>query len=139
MLCVNNYTQEYIDACRGRIQTQLDAYGAVANAATGSEAVEGALHTFEPHFFNNMVLVLEGSFVHRARAKEKKDGNPLNEVRMLSNSLMVGEFLWADKSINYKPEKSVLKYNVGDEIKLLRSDFERLAEAFFKEIEAKYL
>ncbi|MGE0487828.1 MAG: hypothetical protein AB7S38_01300 [Vulcanimicrobiota bacterium] len=139
MLCVNTYTQDYIDACRARIQTQLDAYGAVVNAAAGKDAVEGALHTFEPHFFNNLVLVLEGCFVHRARAKEKKDGNPLNEVRMLSNSLMAGSFLEEDKSIKYKPDQSVLGYAVGDEIGLHRAEFERLAAAFFREIEAKYL
>lgn len=38
-----------------------------------------------------MVVVLEGCFVHRSRTIEKKDGNPLNEVGMLSNSMMLND------------------------------------------------
>ncbi len=69
-----------------------------------------------------------------------KDGNPLNEVRMLCNSMMNNHnMMGADKTIKYDPAKSVLKYRVGDEIKLNEADFIRLSSAFFAEIESKYL
>jgi len=87
-----------------------------------------------------MVLTLDNYFVHRARAIEKKDGNPLNEVSLLCNSIMTNNNrLCADKTIKYVPAKSVLKYRVGDEIKLKEADFMLLSSAFFAEIESKYL
>ena len=86
-----------------------------------------------------MILALDGHFVHRTRALEKKDGNPLNEVRMLANSLMGnGGILAADKTIMYDPEKSELKIPVGDLIALSEADFTRLAATFLNEIAAKY-
>ena len=87
MLCVNNYTQKYIDDCRSKVTAQVSAYQALVAAARNKTATDkpllnAAIEAFEPHFFNNMVLALDNYFVHRARAIEKKDGNPLNEVRM---------------------------------------------------------
>jgi hypothetical protein len=87
-----------------------------------------------------MVLALDSYFVHRTRAIEKKDGNPLNEVRMLCNSMMNNNHMMcADKTIKFDPARSVLKYRVGDEIKLNEADFTLLSSAFFAEIERKYL
>jgi len=45
----------------------------------------------------------------------------------------------ADKTIKFDPAKSVLKYRIGDEVKLMEADFIRLSSAFFAEIESKYL
>lgn len=145
MLCVNNYTKKYIDECRSKIVAQVSAYQTlVATArnptATDEPLLNAAIEAFEPHFFNNMVLALDSCFVHRARAIEKKDGNPLNEVRMLCNSMMDNNnMMCADKTIKYDPAKSLLKYRIGDEIKLNATDFMRLSAAFFAEIESKYL
>ena len=44
----------------------------------------------------------------------------------------------AEKSIKLKAEKSILKYEVGDEIKLNEADFSALADGFFNEIKRKY-
>jgi len=121
MLCVNNYTQKYIDECRARVAAQVSAYQAlVATArnktATNEPLLNDSIEAFEPHFFNNMVLTLDSYFVHRARAKEKKDGNALNEMRMLCNSMMNNNnMMCADKTIKFDPATSVLKYRVGDE------------------------
>ena len=47
------------------------------------------------------------------------NGNPLNEVRMLSASLMNNRGNMAvDKTIKFDAANSVLKYKIGDKIKL---------------------
>jgi hypothetical protein len=97
------------------------------------------LESFEPLFFNNLVLVMDRSFVHRTRALEGKDVNPMNEVRMIWDSLLENSGkLTANKTIKYNPSKSVLKLDVDDEIKLNESRFIRLSNAFFAEIENKF-
>lgn len=40
----------------------------------------------------------------------------------------------ADKTIKYKPEASVSKLEIGDEIRLDEAQFRSLFEAFFSEI-----
>ncbi|MDM5188795.1 hypothetical protein QUF99_16170 [Bacillus sp. DX4.1] len=47
--------------------------------------------------------------------------------------------LTPDNTIKYKADKSVLGYEYGDNIKLSQEDFEKLSEAFFAEIEKKFL
>ena len=136
MLCVNKYPQAYIDECRSGMEAQLAAYCALAAAAKGKAAVE----TFAPLFFNSLVVVLEGCFVHRTRGIEGKDGNPLNEVRMLCNSILQHRgVLTADKSIKYSSAKSVTKLEIGAEIKLTEAEFIALLHAFFAEIGSKFV
>ena len=94
---------------------------------------------FERQFFNHMILALDHYFVHRSRTIEGKDGNPLNEVRMLCDAIMEnGGRMSANKTIRYKPETSILKFKIGDEIRLNADDFARLSAAFLDEIEKKY-
>lgn len=141
MLSVSKYSQEYVDQCRSSIDSQLSAYEdlAAAAAATSEPRLDAALKAFEPTFFNSMVLVLDHHFLHRGRNIEGKDGNPLNETRVLCNSLMDnGGAMAADKSIRLKPADSVLKYDVGDEIRLSEGDFRLLAKNFFSEIKSRY-
>lgn len=145
MLCVNNYTQKYIDGCRLRVNLQLSTYKKLVTTAgnqigTNETPLNAAIESFEPMFYNNMVLILDALFVHRTRAIEKKDGNPLNEVRMMCNSMMHNNnIMCADNTIKLNPTKSVLKYQAGDEIKLNEADFLLIFKAFFAEIESKYL
>jgi len=142
---INTYSQEYIDHCRSRVHQQLATYRGLVNAAKadGGAAHSGldtAIAEFDATFFNNMVLVLDDLFVHRSRTKEKKDGNPLNEVRVLCNSLLLNDgALVADTSITLNPAKTVLGHAVGDRVVLSAADFARLSEAYFSEIEDKYL
>ncbi len=142
MLSVNTYTRDYIDACRLKVEAQLAAYRnlvTIATTGTGADETAAALGAFAPLFFNNMVLVLDHYFCHRSRMLELKDGNPLNEVRMLSTSIMENDSrMCADKTIKLDPDKSVLKHKTGDEIKVSEADFMRLSIAFFAEIEAKF-
>ena len=146
MLCTNNYGHEYIDHCRAQIDAQVAAYQKLAAATADQpegpqrDKLAKALDTVEWMYFNNMVLELENYFVHRTRGLEKKDGNPLNEVRVLSNSLMGNNGkLTVEKQIKLNPETSVLGYREGDEIKVTEKDFVRLAKAFLADIELKFL
>jgi len=64
----------------------------------------------------------------------------LNEVRLLGDSLMNNHNIMStDKTIKFDPARSVLKYKVGDEIKLNEAHFVLLSKAFFAEIERKFL
>ena len=82
MLMVGSFTKDYVDACRAKVAAQLASYRTVLAAKpSGIEA-------FERQFFNHMILALDHYFVHRGRTMEGKDGNPLNEVRMLCDAIM---------------------------------------------------
>ena len=143
MLGRKNYTQEELDHARSVISQQLAAYKELVKAIDKGKAdleVASALEAFEPLFGNNMALVLDRYFVHRLRMVTGKDGNPLNELELLSDSLMNNEaVLRGNNVIKLIPEQSVLKLEIGDEIRLSASQFERLAKAFFAEIEAKFV
>src|SRR5436309_9775899 len=89
-------------------------------------------------------------FVYRLRSVEGKDGNPLIEVRVLCNSILLngGKLqvetppegpMSAGRSLKLPPEKSVLKLKVGDVVKFSEADFVRLSTAFFAELEKRYL
>lgn len=135
MLSANKYSAEYVDDCRTKITKLISAYKKVQSTSAPGSGIE----EFEPLFFNQMVLALDHYFMHRARGMEKKDGNPLNEVRVLCNSLMEGDGkLAADTQIRLDPARSILGYQVGDEIRLNEADFSRLSAAFLDEIAIKY-
>jgi hypothetical protein len=129
MLAVSTYSQDYVDACRARMRETLDAYRTVRDTAA-----------FEPQFLAHMVIALDAYFVHRVRNKELKDGNPLNEVRLLATSIMSNDaVLVADTQVKLTPESSILGLAPGDPIVLDADDFARLSEAYFDEIECKYV
>ena len=131
MLSVSKYPKPYIDECRRKVERQIAAF----NKLKGS----GDLKVFEALFFNHMILALDHYFNHRARGQEKKDGNPLNEVRMLANSIMEGDaVLRADSTIKYDPKRSVLKLKIGDRIALDAAAFQALSDAFFVDMKAKF-
>jgi hypothetical protein len=143
MLGRKDYTREELEQGKKAVKQQLSAYKKLVNAidgGAGNPAVAPALKEFETLLFNNMVLVLDRYFVHRLRSSTGKDGNPLNEVELLSDSLMNnrGE-LRGNNVIKYKPEQSVLKLELGDTISLSATDFERLAKAFLADIDSKFV
>jgi hypothetical protein len=144
MLGRKNYTQEEIDQGKAALDQQLAAYGKLVKAASSmtDDKVRSAVESFEARFFNNMTLVLDRYFVHRLPGAdyEGKDGNPLNEVRIVCDSLMNNNgIMRGDKQIKLTPERSVLKLNVGDPIRLTGAEFERLSAAFFAELQRRFL
>lgn len=151
MLGMKNYPKEYIDARRSKVDADLAAYRKLmAITKNLSAANKTAIEAFEITFFNNMVLMLDYFFVHRLTGIEGKDGNPLNEVRVLCDSMLGSSparqiyrhgnnIMTMNKSIKLSPEKSALKYRAGDEIKVHEADFVLISKAFFAEIEQGYL
>jgi hypothetical protein len=144
MLGMKEYDGDYIDACRSRVETQTAMFREVAQAARDHgdadvSGLEGALESLESEYFNNMLLVLEGYFVHRLRGVEGKDGNALNEVRVLARSLMEnGGTLMEDPQISLDPERSVLGLKVGEPVRLTLQQYTRLSDAFFRELERRF-
>src|SRR5947208_4165950 len=126
MLGRKDYTQEELDNARTAVDRQLTAYTKLVKAidgATSDPRVKSALDDFEPLLFNNMTLVLDRYFVHRLRMTTGKDGNPINEVELLSDSLMNnGGELRGNNVIKYVPDDSVLKLEVGERIRVDRSE-----------------
>src|SRR4051794_21127054 len=141
MLGRKTYTQEELDHATSAIEQQLDAYKKlVAAIDTSDPKVASALEDFEPLFFDNLTLALDRRFVHRVRMVTGKDGNPLNEVELLTDSLMDNDgVLRGNNVIKLIPEESVLKLEIGDPIRLSAEQFERLAGAFLGEIRSKFL
>src|SRR5215207_4644232 len=116
MLAITTYPQEYVDQVRSRLVADVAAY----NDSSPPPA-------FESVFFNNLVIALDHHFCHRVRNREGKDGNPLNEVRLVVTSLMENDGVLKP---GLKPQKSVLGYAPGDRIALSAEDFERLSDGF---------
>lgn len=143
MLGRKSYTQDELDHARSAVTEQVAAYKKLVKAIEATPAdprVTAALEAFEPLFFNNLVLVLDRYFVHRLRGTTGKDGNPLNEVELLTESLMNNDgVLRGNNVVRFIPEQSVLGLNIGDRIRLRRAQFERLAKSFYTEIERKFL
>ena len=136
MLGRKNYTQEEVATGKATIERQLAAYDALEGATAN-----GAREAFAERFFNNLLLALDRYYVHRLAGPnyEGKDGNPLNEVRIICDSLITnGGKMRADKQIKLPPEKSLAGLAVGDEIVLTREQFERLSQGFFAELERRF-
>lgn len=139
---IDAYSENYLADCKAKLEADLQAY----RLQVGNSLDED----FSTRFFNNLVLVMNYMFINRSTDAEGKDGNPLNEVRAIANSLLLngGKFQpekqphWpatAGPSINLPAERTVLGLEAGDEIKLDESDFMRLADAFFTALESRYL
>ena len=141
MLGMKKYTEAYVSACRASVKENLLAYRKQVGKTSSKD--------FESRYFNCQVLLLDYMFVHRLTGIEGKDGNALNEVRILCNSILLNngklqiEKLpsWPNSSgsgMKLPREKSILKLQPGDQIQLSESDFARLSETFFQEIENRY-
>lgn len=66
-----------------------------------------------------MALVLDRYFVHRLRLVAGKDGNPVNDVELIADSLMNNDgVLRGNKVIKLNTGQSVAGLDVGDRIRL---------------------
>jgi hypothetical protein len=139
MLGRKTFTRDELDGCRAALDEQLGAYRRLAAAARADGGAD-ALEAFGAPFFSNLVLALDRWFVHRIRAVSGKDGNPLNEVELIAESLLLNGGVFRTTSvIRYEPSESVLGIAAGDRIALRQDDFDRLSAAFLAEIERKFV
>jgi hypothetical protein len=128
MLGRANYPVAYIKAVNTRVDRVLKAFDQAKPA-----------EPFASEALLDVIVGLEMAFVHRLRGQEGKDGNPLNEVRMITASVLeFGGVMTLDKTIKWKPEASVTGLKNGDKIALDRKQVGKLVDAFFEELAKKY-
>ena len=143
MLGRKDYTPEELEHARSAVDQQLAVYRKLADAIDSTPPtpeLRSALEALEPLYFNNMAIVLDRYFVHRVRMVTGKDGNPLNEVELISDSLINHDgVLRGNNVIKLIPDQTVAKLEIGDRIRLSAAQFERLAHAFLAEIDAKFV
>ncbi len=134
MLGKSSYPTAQVAAARAEFAALARTWRGVA---AKSEA--GARAEAEAQVFAQMVVALEGWFVHRLRSVEGKDGNALNEVRLLALGVTAnGGYFPSDGVIRWKPEASVTGYRAGDRIRLSEAVFSRLAGVYLDRIAAKF-
>jgi hypothetical protein len=131
------YTAREMRRGRELVETHLAAFRAVAESAP--EVAGDALSALEERTATAALLVLDRAFVHRLRAVEGKDTNPLTEVGLIAVSLVEHDGVMTPaKGIKYVPGTSVLGIAAGDRIRLTVGDTEKLASAFLAELEARF-
>ena len=128
MVARSSYPMSYIGAAQARIDAQVAAFDLVREPNPGFESI----------YFNNMVIVLDSFFANRMLEVEGRDGNALNEVRMLVASMTAGDSLVDDPAIKYKASSSILGLAIGAPIAIMRQSFAALASAFFVELEKRF-
>jgi hypothetical protein len=117
------FTRDEIDDARKAVDAQL-------TALRGHDA---------PVLGNALLLALDRRFVHRVRPVSGKDTNPVTELELLAEGLIDHDgVLTPTKVIKYQPERTVLGLQPGEAITIDAAAFERLAEAFFTELEARF-
>ena len=87
MLGRRDYRPEELASAKKTVKQQLAAYRKLAKAieSTSDPQAAAALEALEPLLFNNMALALDRYFVHRLRSVTGKDGNPINELELVSD------------------------------------------------------
>ena len=117
------YDRHYVAACRESVGA---AVAELRRAGAGSAA------------WNQLMPALDRWFGIRNPKAEGRDGNPINEVRAIAESVTEhGSVMVVPRGIKLAPETSVLGFEEGEEISLDGDSFERLFDAFLAEVEAK--
>jgi hypothetical protein len=141
MLGRKDYTQDELDAAARAVAAPVSAYNKLAKAADAAadSQVARALEAMEPLLFNNLALALDRRFVHRLRMVVGKQTNPLNELELISESLMNNDgVLRGNNVIKYDPEQSVAKLNLGERIRLTVAQFDTLSNAVLTDVERRF-
>ena len=138
MLGRKTYTQDEVDRARSVLEEQVAAYRVLVQA--GGPESAAAREAFERSFFTNLTVLLDRFFVHRIRPVTGRDGNPLNEVELIVESVLEhGGVLQTNKVIKYVPADAVLGLEPGTPIRLSADDFDKLSAAFLAELEHRFV
>lgn len=130
MLERTSYTADEVESCRASADALLAAW----------EANDVEDTTLENLVFAHAVVALDAWFVHRLPAMEGTDGNPMNEVRVLADSIVGNDgTLRVADGIRWVAARTVLRLSPGDEVAIGADDYERLAGAYLAAIEATYV
>ena len=134
-------TLDPIQACRDDVAAQIQAYRDLVGAASKASGmsltrIDAALATFEPAFFNNLLVALDA----RWRAPLRERGVPLagaiGEARLLADALLAhGGVLTADAAVRYDADAALLRLDLGERVALNAEDVETLAAACLAELE----
>ena len=141
MLGRKTFSRAEIDRARLMIGSQLEAYRELARAARGADGgdVQPALAEFEHIFFTTLVLALDRPFVHRVRMVTGTEATALNELELICDSLLSGDGVFRlGTVVKYAPETSIVGLEEGAHVRLTADQFERLADAVFAELDAKF-
>jgi hypothetical protein len=123
MLLRTGYDRHYVAACR-------ESIGAAVAEMRRVEAGSAA--------WNQLLPALDRWFSIRNPKVEGRDGNPINEVRALAESVTEhGSVMAVPRGVKLAGESSVLGFEEGEEISLDGDAFERLFDAFLAEVEEK--
>lgn len=134
MLALSSYSATQIAAARVAFADLVGSWTAVA-----ARSAPAARERAERQVFAQMVVALDGWFAHRLRAVEGKDGNALNEVRLLAQGVVAnGGFFPSDSCTRWRPDASVTGFRAGDRIELDAEIFSRLADAFLTGIAERF-
>jgi uncharacterized protein (UPF0548 family) len=124
MLLRTGYDRHYVADCRESVGAAVEE---LRRVGAGSAA------------WNQLVVALDRWFSLRNPKLEGRDGNPINEVRVIAESVTEnGSVVTVPRGVKLAPEDSVLGFEEGEEISLDGDAFERLFDGFLAEVEAKF-
>lgn len=124
MLLRTGYDRNYVSACRESIGAAVEELRRVGAGSAG---------------WIQLVVALDRWFALRNPKVEGRDGNPVNEVRVLAESVVEhGAVMTVPKGIKLRAEGSVLGFEEGEELSLDGDAFELLFDAFLAEVEGKF-
>lgn len=133
MLSCKSYPTDHVDRARHSFGRDLTRWREAA-----AEAPD-ALADLEVAYFGNLLVALDAWFVHRMRGQEGKDGNPLNEVRLVVESIVDHDGTFTtDPKIKLDAAASILGLDDGDRIAVTADDFARVLPAFLDEITKRF-
>ncbi|WP_169746520.1 hypothetical protein [Demequina phytophila] len=136
---MSEYSGDYIDSCRWRIEAEVAAFDLLRSQAPGDGTMDSAIQDIEDEYFVAVASQLEGMFTDRGRGAEGASPGPLQELRAVVASLNGngGRFDPPEGS-GLDASTTVLGLDSGDPIRLDRETFQSLADAFFDAIEETY-
>ena len=134
MLARTSYDPSQIATCRTVFAEMLESWRRLA-ARTGAAARAEA----EVRVFNQMVVALDGWFVHRQRSLEGREGDALHEVRLLALGITTHRGIFPQEgATHWQAETSISGLAPGDAIRIGEALFTRLCDAFLEAMTARF-